>query len=302
MISICESCRFVFERTGEISAGPDCGKPDIREASADVKSDYNKNAGNPEGAAMQIRRRHGVGSLLLAVLLLPLLLYACATDGGQAEGYVVTRVVDGDTIIVDMDGTEERVRLIGVDTPESVHPDRARNVPYGAVASAFAKDALEGRRVDLEFDAQERDRYGRLLAYVYIDGEMFNKTLLSEGHAQISTYPPNVRYVDTFTQLQTDARERGAGLWAYYAEESPDAAADMPAGEDGALALAGERAGGESPDGGDAAGYIGNTGTKKFHLPSCRYVSTIKDSHLARFATREDAVAGGFDACKVCNP
>jgi micrococcal nuclease len=292
---------------------------------------------------MRIRRRHGIGNLFLAVLLLPLLLYACATDSGQAEGYVVTRVVDGDTIIVDMDGTEERVRLIGVDTPESVHPDRARNVPYGAVASAFAKDALEGRRVDLEFDAQERDRYGRLLAYVYIDGEMFNKTLLSEGHAQISTYPPNVRYVDTFTRLQTDARERGAGLWAYYAAESPEAVADMSAGEDGALALTGERAGGESPDGaadvsadengalartgeraaeesqtvpaapadevlqgaadgGDATGYIGNTGTKKFHLPSCRYVSTIKDSHLARFAAREDAVAGGFDACKVCNP
>lgn len=130
------------------------------------------------------------------------------------EGVDVVRVVDGDTIIIDLDGDEERVRLIGIDTPESVHPDEERNVPYGETASDFTKSMLEGKTVGIEFDAQERDQYGRLLAYVYLDGVMFNKTLLQEGHAKVTTYPPNVKYVEDFTNLQERARAEGKGLWA----------------------------------------------------------------------------------------
>lgn len=126
---------------------------------------------------------------------------------------LVLRVVDGDTIKVDYNGGEETVRFIGIDTPESVHPDKEKNVPYGKIATAFTKDKLENKKVSLEFDVEERDRYGRLLAYVYLDDKMFNKTLLEEGHAMLATYPPNVKYVDDFTVLQEKAREEGKGLW-----------------------------------------------------------------------------------------
>jgi micrococcal nuclease len=224
------------------------------------------------------------------------LLCACAASNESGETYLVTRVVDGDTIIVDMDGTEARVRLIGVDTPESVHPDGEKNVAYGEIAADFTKEALEGKRIRLEFDAQERDRYGRLLAYVYTDGgEMFNETLLAEGHAQLATYPPNVRYVESFTSLQRDARERGAGLWAYSAIESAD-------GKDADAESADANGTDASEPGQSADGYIGNAGTKKFHLPSCRSVASIKDAHIVRLATREEALADGFAACKICNP
>ena len=82
-------------------------------------------------------------------------------DKVESDTVKVTRVVDGDTIIVDLNGVEERVRLIGIDTPESVHPDASRNLPEGKVASEFTKSRLEGKEVKLEFDVQERDQYGR---------------------------------------------------------------------------------------------------------------------------------------------
>lgn len=128
--------------------------------------------------------------------------------------YQVTRVVDGDTIEINYNGTEEKVRLIGIDTPESVHPDEEKNSKYGEQASEYTKQLLEGKTVKLEFDVEERDSYGRLLAYVYVDDIMVNKKLLEEGLAQIATYPPNVKYVDEFTKIQEEARENKKGFWA----------------------------------------------------------------------------------------
>ncbi len=115
--------------------------------------------------------------------------------------YEVIRIVDGDTIVINYNGAEEKVRLIGVDTPESVHPDASKNTEAGKTASAYTTELLTGKSVSLEFDVQERDKYGRLLAYVYLDGVMVNKTLLETGYANIATYPPNVKYVDDFTKI-----------------------------------------------------------------------------------------------------
>lgn len=114
------------------------------------------------------------------------------------------RVVDGDTIVVLMDGKKEKVRMIGIDTPESVHPDKSRNTPMGKIASKYTKDHLEGQYVRLETDVQERDKYGRILAYVYLDDKMFNKTLLKEGLANLMTIPPNVKYVDEFKRIESE--------------------------------------------------------------------------------------------------
>lgn len=130
------------------------------------------------------------------------------------ERYLVNRVVDGDTIEIIYKGKKDKVRLIGIDTPESVHPDATKNIEFGKIATEFTKEALENKEISLEFDISERDRYNRLLAYVWIDGKMFNKTLLESGMANVSTYPPDVKYAEDFLKLQKEARDNKIGLWA----------------------------------------------------------------------------------------
>ncbi len=132
----------------------------------------------------------------------------------------VSRVVDGDTVRISpaVDGKNE-VRLIGVDTPETKEPG-CEVQPYGPQASEFTTRELQGEEVELEFDVERTDRYGRLLAYVYPrDEEMFNETLLREGYAQIATFPPNVKYVDRFLAAQEEARTTRQGLWGLSDEE-----------------------------------------------------------------------------------
>lgn len=127
--------------------------------------------------------------------------------------YEVLRVVDGDTIVINYNGNAEKVRLIGIDTPESVHPDNSKNTKEGIKTSNYTKQRLAGKTVGIELDVQERDKYGRILAYVYVDGKMYNKELLELGYAKVATYPPNVKYVEEFTKIQEKAREDKVGLW-----------------------------------------------------------------------------------------
>ena len=108
-------------------------------------------------------------TLLTLILLLFTPAFAQLQPRGELAGmFRVVRVVDGDTVRLAINGDEENVRLIGIDTPETVHPTRGEE-PYGKEASDFTKQLLEGRSVYLEFDIEERDRFGRLLAYLYID-------------------------------------------------------------------------------------------------------------------------------------
>ena len=127
------------------------------------------------------------------------------------EGLVV-RIVDGDTIRVELGGRTERVRYIGVNTPEIHHPTRGEE-PGGRAAAEQNRSLVAGKRVRLELDVQERDRYGRLLAYVWVGDLMINAELVRRGYAQVMTVPPNVRYQALFVKLQRDAREAGRGLW-----------------------------------------------------------------------------------------
>lgn len=124
----------------------------------------------------------------------------------------MTRVVDGDTVIAQVGGEELRVRLIGIDTPETVAPDQPVEC-FGPAASEFTHRRLEGEDVELEFDVERLDPYGRTLAYVWLGGELFNETLVREGYAVVTTFPPDVRYVDRFVAAQRVARERHLGLW-----------------------------------------------------------------------------------------
>ena len=121
----------------------------------------------------------------------------------------VERVVDGDTIVVEGVG---RVRLIGVDTPETVSPGRPVEF-FGREASAFTKRLLEGRRVRLEYDRDRTDRYGRTLAYVHLaDGTLANAEIIRQGYGHAYTRFP-FRYLDRFRRLEREARSAGRGLW-----------------------------------------------------------------------------------------
>ena len=128
---------------------------------------------------------------------------------------VVVRVIDGDTVDVDLDGTRERVRLIGVDTPESVAPERPVQC-YGVEASDRTRSLLpEGTVVRLERDEVGRDQYDRLLAYVYRaeDDLLVNLDLIEGGFADAVTYGDNEALYDTFVAAEASARADGVGLW-----------------------------------------------------------------------------------------
>jgi len=141
----------------------------------------------------------------------------------KEEFAYVERAVDGDTLKL---SNGQRVRLIGVDTPEvhysnkllrdaeRTHRDIKAIQAMGEKASIFTKDLCAGKRVRLELDVEKRDRYGRLLAYVYLDdGTFVNAKILEEGYGQIMTIPPNVKYAEYFLRLQKEARTNRRGLW-----------------------------------------------------------------------------------------
>lgn len=145
----------------------------------------------------------------------------------------VTSVVDGDTLDVMIEGQPFTVRLIGIDTPETKHPELPVQC-FGAEATAFTQDMIDraGGRVLLEKDVSETDQYGRLLRYVWLpheDGTRFlNEELVKSGYAQASTYPPDVKYQDLFTEQQRLAREQSLGLWGVCGEFGVPAATPTP--------------------------------------------------------------------------
>lgn len=131
------------------------------------------------------------------------------------EWYPVTKVIDGDTFWVD-NGTSKgiKIRLIGIDAPESQKRWKREEGYYGKESKAYLTQLLKDKKVRLETDIDSLDRYGRTLAYVYLENDTFvNAILVKEGYAVIMTVPPNVRYADLFYKLQIQARENNHGLW-----------------------------------------------------------------------------------------
>jgi micrococcal nuclease len=143
----------------------------------------------------------------------------------------VSRVIDGDTVEVRLRGRTLDIRLIGVDTPETVHPFKPVQC-FGPQASSFTESTLLGERVRLEFDVERVDRYGRTLAYLWLRDKMFNQMLVRRGFAQVSTYPPNVKYVDRFLDAQRKARATESGLWGAVCAKG-SSGADKDAGSAG---------------------------------------------------------------------
>jgi micrococcal nuclease len=173
-------------------------------------------------------RKDVVGSVLLLAIVALLVLRPWEgelEEGPASADAVVTRVVDGDTVEARIGGEVEDVRLIGVDTPETVKPGAPVDC-FGPQASRFTHDALEGRRVRLVFGAERRDHYGRLLAYVYLPRpafglsqqpqgrqRLFNADLVRRGLARTLTIPPNDRFAPRLRRLELAAARTGRGLW-----------------------------------------------------------------------------------------
>ncbi len=136
--------------------------------------------------------------------------------GGSAPASVpatVVHVVDGDTVVVALrDGTRATVRLLGADTPETVDPRKPVQC-FGPEASAYTKEHLGGRAVRLEFDVERHDRYGRLLAYVIVDGHRFEDDLLRLGYARLLVIAPNGSHARTMLAEELAARRGRRGLW-----------------------------------------------------------------------------------------
>jgi len=193
----------------------------------------------------------------------------------------VSYVVDGDTIRVDINRSNVSVRLIGIDCPELSDP---REQVYAEESLKYTKKRLLNKEVWLEFDVQREDRYGRLLAYVWLkppnkfDEEeirknMFNAQIILDGYAKVYTYPPNVKYTDFFVKFQREAVENKTGLWndAFFKKDT-------------------------SPY------YIGNIKSKVFHRPTCELAQKISKYNRVKFKTKMEAILQGFRACRECKP
>lgn len=134
-----------------------------------------------------------------------------ARQAGTGPARVVA-VVDGDTVEVAVAGRRETVRLLGVDAPETVHPERPVEC-FGPEAVAFTRSHLLGRTVRLRFDRVRRDGYGRLLAYLEVGGVRFNDVLLEGGYATLMVIPPNGSHGRAMLDRELEARRSGRGLW-----------------------------------------------------------------------------------------
>lgn len=161
-------------------------------------------------------RRRVAGALLLGAILglFPTLSRPSDRAHKPPISVRVVRVIDGDTIEVCCIGwRRESIRYIGIDTPETSGPTKSF-AAYGKEAREANRKLVDGTAVRLEFDVQQRDRHGRLLAYVYLeDGTFVNARLVEQGYAQVMTVPPNVKYQELFLKLQHEARTASRGLW-----------------------------------------------------------------------------------------
>ena len=180
-----------------------------------------------QGITIEDIQRIGWKKFLLLVVVAAVVYIFGLQEQQDDSGFIVgtvSRVVDGDTAVITVDGQDRRVRFLGVDTPETVHPNKPVQF-YGKEASDYTKKELTGRRVWLEYDASPQDRYNRHLAYIWTekpsgDDEeavrrgMFNARLLLGGYAKVLIIKPNKKYEAVFRQLEKEARDGHKGLWS----------------------------------------------------------------------------------------
>ncbi len=157
-----------------------------------------------------------IAGLVLSIIAALILVFAEAITTSpesietiQNGTFLVTRIIDGDTIELE---NGIKIRYIGIDTPETVAPNKETEC-FGKEASNKNADLVLNKQVTLEKDVSETDKYGRLLRYVYIDDLFVNDYLVRQGFANASSYPPDIKYQDQFRQAEEEARNNNLGLW-----------------------------------------------------------------------------------------
>lgn len=186
--------------------------------------------------------------------------------------YKVLKVVDGDTIEIKYDGKVEKVRLIGVNTPETKHPTKGQEL-YGPEAYSFTKSYLQDQLVEIEFDVSPRDMYGRLLAYVYVGGEMVNELLIANGFARISKWPPNTKHADHFKKLQDEAKKNLTGLWSFKAYNPSLEEYDM---------------------------FVGHKKSKVYHTSISACTKRISSTNKVDISKDDKDILAKYSPCKTC--
>ena len=218
-----------------------------------------------------MRKRVWIPTRLLSALIFFALIISgnalWTLSGGDPRGerVLITDVVDGDTITVGRGWRSTKVRLIGVDTPETVHPEKPVEF-FGPEASEFTKRQLDGKKVRLEFESSTQyDDYDRLLAYVFLlDGTLFNAELIKQGYARVIAPSPFHRYKE-FRLYEREARVAGLGLWA-----EKDICREI----------------------------IGNRKSKIYRLPGDAGCSRIKEENRIYFDTEDEAIKAGYRRAK----
>ncbi|MCM3783597.1 thermonuclease family protein [Neobacillus mesonae] len=237
----------------------------------------------------------------LSILFTLVILIAGCTPAEDHEyprvPVTLDRAVDGDTLKVIYEGKSDSVRLLLVDTPETSHPKLGVQ-PLGNEAKAYTKKALEeADKIELEFDiCGNRDKYSRLLAYVYLDGVMLQESLLEEGLARVAyIYQPNVRYVDQFEAIQKESQKKGIGIWEFenYAQEDGFHPAEYESSDKESTI-----SDSQTPPSNSCTikGNINSKGDKIYHtVDSPQYKATNPEEW---FCSEEEAIAAGFRAPK----
>jgi micrococcal nuclease len=207
-----------------------------------------------------MRQKH----FIISALTLLLFLSPCLAKQNE---YVVTRILDGDTVILD---TGETVRYIGIDAPELGKKNGGPGF-YAREASRFNKGLVLLKKVRLEFDKEKKDSYGRFLAYVYVKNTLVNSELVRQGYARVMTVPPNTKYKDLFVKNQKEAISKELGIWQEKKKETE-------------------------------AYYVGNKRSYVFHKPSCPLADKMSDKSRIVFRNRTDPIAIGYSPCRKCKP
>jgi len=215
----------------------------------------------------------------------------------------LVKSIDGDTISVMFEGKKENVRMLLIDTPETSHPKLGVQ-PFGPEAKSYTKELVEhAKKLELEFDiGPNRDKYSRLLAYVYADGKMVQESLLEQGLARVAyIYPPNTRYVDKFDDLQRISRNKAIGIWSVenYAQEDgfhPEEHEGATVGN--STSTTASKVPTEKPQkqqhGCNIKGNINSKGEKIYHTPDSPYYKRTKQEQW--FCSEKEAVQAGFRA------
>ena len=224
--------------------------------------------------------------------------------------YAVMRVVDGDTVVVRNGDEEESVRLIGIDTPETVHPNKSVEC-FGREAADYMKQLLVDTRIILESDPSQgdRDRYGRLLRYLILpDGTNVNERMIRNGYAREYTYRTPYVYQSVFKNAENDAREHGRGLWGIACKQSTEPAVQQFTPAQPALPPNPPQQSTEktnNPPQGQCVikGNINSKKEKLYHLPGCpSYTRTIISAHKGErwFCTKQEAIDAGWQRAGNC--